>query len=607
MTNRLRGKIVTRDLSIAWLARFRPEIFWRSHGSLVQDLAWMDRLEALRIVTKTDGARCFAFGWSRQFVDVVFNASIEVIHLLIDHGWKPDGNSLLEAIKIGRLDKIRFLMAAGATHFDEGSLQAALENGNLDVIRFVAANAEGQSISAPSRYYKLENFSMDILLAVDTDQIKPFLFGLLEIAAVEGRLDLIKYLVKCHNLLPKSTALEAASMHGHLDIVKYLAFDAKVEISDAALVKAAKYGHMDPIIFLLRVKPEAIDALIASIGEYPTSIIVQMHKYLPQSCRFNHNLAFGTLLCTNKLAETIECGESLQDLKYFHNNCILESRIGSIDNAAKLGDLEMVKYLHSRPTSRCSTDAMDNAAKFGHLHIVKFLHENRTEGCTPLAMTSAARRGHMNVVKYLYNHRTEGCLPNTLHDMQSPFKNYLEIVKFLVTKCIVEVDEDALLHAIYEQALPVIKFMVDANPALPIAKMIYLCIPGERLDILKFLATRLQDKEEIDGVIALKLACHNPRLEIMKFCYSQWPPSTPVFTDIGFFNPLSSVAEYCAEFKIWNGSDSNLLEVLMSSECYDAIRALIRNGAVSATEVKNLIQSYGVKSETARRYLTFNT
>eukprot|EP01132_Coremiostelium_polycephalum_P007536 gene7536-9264_t len=68
-------------------------------------------------------------------------------------------------------------------------------------------------------------------------------------------------------------------------------------------------------------------------------------------------------------------------------------------------DVQLLKFFHDKRLVNFTTYSMDNAAKLGYIDIIKFLHFNRTEGCTFDGIGEAIKKDHVQVVKFLIENR----------------------------------------------------------------------------------------------------------------------------------------------------------------------------------------------------------
>lgn len=101
-------------------------------------------------------------------------------------------------------------------------------------------------------------------------------------------------------------------------------------------------------------------------------------------------------------------GNSLEIIKWFHDNHFYGFTKNAISMAAKNGHLEMVKWIYINRGEGFSHRAIDMAAKNGHLEVVKWLckKSKRDDVLYYLnrAIKGAIKNGHLHIVKWLYEH-----------------------------------------------------------------------------------------------------------------------------------------------------------------------------------------------------------
>ena len=203
-----------------------------------------------------------------------------------------------KSMRIGELEKLKEAIKDGAKISDH-AVRIAAKNGRLDIVKYIVE--KGEKIS-------------------DSNAV--------EIAAESGNLNLVKYLVDEISAKISDYSVENAASNGHFDIVKYLV-EKGAKISDRSVENAARYGHFDIVKYLVEKGAKISDSAIAvSIGH------LDIVKYL------------------------VEKGAKISDY--------------SVEIAAFDGRLDIVKYLVEKG-AKISDSAI--SAKKGHLDIVKYLVE----------------------------------------------------------------------------------------------------------------------------------------------------------------------------------------------------------------------------------------
>lgn len=72
-----------------------------------------------------------------------------------------------------------------------------------------------------------------------------------------------------------------------------------------------------------------------------------------------------------------------------------------MDDAAALGDLDVLLFFHGHRSRRYTARAMTDAAANGHLEVVQWLQEHRSKGSATEAIKAAAANGHHEIVQWL--------------------------------------------------------------------------------------------------------------------------------------------------------------------------------------------------------------
>ena len=191
----------------------------------------------------------------------------------------------------------------------------------------------------------------------------------LQFAAMEGHLDIIRYLTKKHNCNAShkneimSTAMHLAVQNNHLDVVRYLREEMKC----------------DPTEYTGILTGRSCIHIAANIGS------LDVIKYLVEECGIDPNMP-STIASYHETA--LHC-------------------------AAYWGNLDIVKYLTQLPNCdiHCQTIAkrtpLHMASEQGHYEVVKYLaqiHENSHLQCDlfgNVPLHYAAAYGHLKVVVFL--------------------------------------------------------------------------------------------------------------------------------------------------------------------------------------------------------------
>ncbi|RLO05582.1 hypothetical protein DYB28_015344, partial [Aphanomyces astaci] len=215
---------------------------------------------------------------------------------------------------------------------------------------------------------------LELLHASDAKLLQSMAHPLLDLAALNGQLDVLAFL---HFVSSLEWALEYAAADGRLAVAMYLseALGTDDECSTRAMDGAARNGHL------------------------------AMVQYL------HHKRHDG---CTTGAMDWAAGYGHLEVVQWLHANRREGCTTSAMDIASAKGHLEVVQWLHEQRSEGCTTSAMDDAAANGHLEIVQWLDKHRREGATEWALTWAAERGHLEMVTFLVTHRHEGHVADAL-------------------------------------------------------------------------------------------------------------------------------------------------------------------------------------------------
>ncbi|KAF0687981.1 Aste57867_20362 [Aphanomyces stellatus] len=195
---------------------------------------------------------------------------------------------------------------------------------------------------------------------------KPY-HGVAGIAAFNGRLEVLQFLVKHEWAAFTGQTLHWASRQGHLHVVQFLHPHVPTCLP-VVMDAAARFGHLDIVTFL--------------------------HVHRTEGCS------------TEAMDEAASAGR-LDIVRFLHAHRTEGCTTRAMNFAAAHGHLDVVQYLHEHRGEGCTTMAMTLAGCYGHLEVVKFLHHHRTEGCTPRAWEGAVEHKHADVAAFLMANRIE--------------------------------------------------------------------------------------------------------------------------------------------------------------------------------------------------------
>ncbi|KAL7750300.1 Canalicular multispecific organic anion transporter 2 [Sorochytrium milnesiophthora] len=257
--------------------------------------------------------------------------------------------------------------------------------------------------------------------------------------ASRAYLPTLQHIIRSESPTPDPRVFCAAASAGRTDIVDWMLVECPLWTSAEAIKCAAGAGHQElaqrlsdhfgvPLKDCI-LQPRHLQALVDS-GH------LRKLKWIEKRCQ---------LSCNERLLLSGIKSRNLAVAQLLHRQCQdVELTAEMLTEACRTGNLGMVQwvYQHLPATVRpadvidtaagrnfehivawlthdadlpCTTNAMNNAARMGGLQLVRFLHENRTEGCTEQAVTNAVLAGQLDLADYLQLRRSEGCERDTFH------------------------------------------------------------------------------------------------------------------------------------------------------------------------------------------------
>ncbi|RHY60474.1 hypothetical protein DYB30_003024 [Aphanomyces astaci] len=264
---------------------------------------------------------------------------------------------------------------------------------------------------------------LELLHASDAKLLQSMAHPLLDLAALNGQLDVLAFLhlVVGHTGCT-SLAMDVAAQYGHLEVVRFLHDHRTEGCSVWAMNGAAENGHLEVVTFLHTHRAESSLEWALEYAAADGRLAVAM--YLSEALGTDDE-------CSTRAMDGAARNGHLAMVQYLHHKRHDGCTTGAMDWAAGYGHLEVVQWLHANRREGCTTSAMDMASAKGHLEVVQWLHEHRSEGCTTSAMDDAAANGHLEIVQWLDKHRREGATEWAL--TWAAERGHLEVVTFLVT------------------------------------------------------------------------------------------------------------------------------------------------------------------------------
>ncbi|OWY97148.1 hypothetical protein PHMEG_00032396, partial [Phytophthora megakarya] len=304
--------------------------------------------------------------------------------------------------------------------------------------------------------------------------------------AVQGRLDVLKWLADKGQVKGTAGMVLLAAENGHLQVVRWLLdldaggyYQSKLTGLGAeaglAIHIAAVNGHLEIAKYLraraqtpqnaLQRTAETVEQKVQirqlkQLGE-PTTAIVVSANTLVEAGRNGHSdvvrwlyleyygdRKFG-MIGSGSESQQIPTETAVMDAAAVHGHLKVLVLIQALAIASAVSTRKRLRDGTNKDENRqCTAAAMDGAASNGHLEVVKWLHESRAEGCTKHAMDGAATGGHLEVLKWLQQHRLEGCSATA---MDGAARNgHLDVIKWLHTNttagCTTKAMDDAATY-----------------------------------------------------------------------------------------------------------------------------------------------------------------
>jgi hypothetical protein len=137
---------------------------------------------------------------------------------------------------------------------------------------------------------------------------------------------------------------------------------------------------------------------------------------------------------------------------------------GTIEAAARQGNLEMVKYCVA---NQCPiiTGACASAAESGHLECLKYLREEAKAPWDSWTATRATQNGHLHILEYLVERKYDEYDENACR--YAAGNGHLDCLKYLHETAKAPWDEDAVREAHYYKQTECLQYLLDNNCPLP--------------------------------------------------------------------------------------------------------------------------------------------
>lgn len=188
----------------------------------------------------------------------------------------------------------------------------------------------------------------------------------MDTAALNGNLDIVKFLHEYCSIGCTTDAMDNAAQGGHLDIVRFLHTNRTEGCTTGAMDMAAEQGHLEIVIFLHEHRSEGCTTMSmdAAARAGHLHIVQWLHKNRQEGC---------TVAAMNGAIRR-HCFKIVQFL-YDHRTEGCSPRV--LLSAVLCGKLEMVQWLHDHYPTKFSTEilqeAIVKAQQFHHTEIALWL------------------------------------------------------------------------------------------------------------------------------------------------------------------------------------------------------------------------------------------
>ncbi|KAH9100552.1 hypothetical protein Ae201684P_006749 [Aphanomyces euteiches] len=274
----------------------------------------------------------------------------------------------------------------------------AVGNGNLEMVSFMHSVDPLNcvpftmiDVAVDRGFTDIVKFILDTFPRVNTDK-----FNLYDRAATKGNLETIKLLCERQPNARNYSFLmaKAAALNGHVEILEWL-WETYQE--------AGSIEWIVPVA--LKNKSEVLSWLVERHFQSDSSRDVETNIQKPI---FTANIQVVQLIHVLGLPLHNIYPLSLAVAQFLHSHGVQFTQkhvqLAILHTTAnRSGLLDVVKYIHENcPEVQFQQSDMDDAAAVGDLEMVRFLHEHRKEGCTTAAMNSAVYYGHIEYLMESY-------------------------------------------------------------------------------------------------------------------------------------------------------------------------------------------------------------
>jgi ankyrin repeat protein len=398
-------------LEIAW----ENQSSWREgmyEKSFCSKVARTNKLELLRWIREEKKCE-----WDVKTSEMAAEqGNLEMLKYCVGKECPVDGDACARAAESGSLECLKYLKEVGRVRWHCATATCAAKHGHIHILKYLNE----------CDYYDFYDYLSDENACVH--------------AAANGHLDCLKYLHE-EVYLPldvehpyedlEFSIDEVAAENGHLHILEYLVgLNYSVRDRDACFL-AAQNGHLDCLRYLHEVAKAPLD-----------------FRWIAERAAENGNLHI--------LKYLVECGfDEFDEDAYF-----------VAELAASYGHLHILEYLVERGFDEFDEDACASAsaARNGHLDCLKYLHE---VAGAPLYSTAAeaAGYGHLHILEYLveigfdeFEFEKDACF-------RAAKNGHLDCLKFLHKVAKAPWDSRAVESALLKRKC--LHYLLDNNCPLP--------------------------------------------------------------------------------------------------------------------------------------------
>ncbi|EFA79932.1 hypothetical protein PPL_06753 [Heterostelium album PN500] len=392
----------------------------RSQPHLVDIAAKYGQLDILKFLlfNRTEGC-------STSTLDAAaYNGHLPIVEFLHHHRTECNANTHgMDAAGDGHLDVVIFIHN-NRTHetISKSSYKYAIRRNHIEVVRFLLANRTERpplkSLMLAASYGHLD--MLMLLLSEPYRQFYEIDNTVMEYAAGNGQLEIIRFLHENTTAQCGSDAMDFAAEMGDLDVIKFLHINRTEGCSPEAMGSAIDNKHFEVVRFLVEVRHWEIDQSIVgqlafntsfAIFKYLYEIAVALENLHIEPANFQIDSYFGKETDPTVFNWFQEHGFQISGAAYYfatninnkvaiqwlHENTTHPFTVENTEAAIAIGSHSIVEYLNEvgAPFPEFPMD------KAFDLPMLTFLHRNRTESLTIHAMDNAINRGDIQMIKYL--------------------------------------------------------------------------------------------------------------------------------------------------------------------------------------------------------------